>query len=47
MNNELENKCFWCENEFEDGELIETNLGLLCEDCIRALKSRGEEVVIY
>ena len=37
-------KCSWCENEYEEYELKETNLGLLCDGCIRAIKSRGEDI---
>lgn len=38
--------CEWRHEEFEDSDLIETNLGFLCDSCIRAIVSRGEEVWI-
>ncbi len=34
--------CDWCTEE--DEGLVETDIGLLCEQCIRAIKSRGEVV---
>lgn len=37
-------KCEWCEEDYEEFDLVETNLGMLCEHCIRAIRSRGEEV---
>ena len=38
-------KCAWCELEFESGQLIPTDLGMLCERCISAIRSRGEQVM--
>lgn len=37
-------ECSWCGNEYEEYELKETNLGLLCDSCIRAIASRGEDI---
>lgn len=39
--------CIWCEEEFEDSELIKTDIGMLCEHCLAAIRSRGEEVIVY
>lgn len=36
--------CEECHEEFEDGNLRETNLSLLCDSCIKAITSRGEDV---
>ena len=40
-------QCAWCENEFESSELRRTDLGLLCDRCIEAIRSRGEMVIAY
>lgn len=40
-------ECWWCEDTFERDDLKETNLGLMCERCIEAIRSRGEKVVVY
>lgn len=37
-------ECSWCGNDYEEEELKETNLGFLCDDCIRAIASRGEDI---
>ena len=37
-------KCSWCELEFETDQLTPTDLGMLCERCIMAIRSRGEQV---
>jgi hypothetical protein len=37
-------KCSWCDLEFESDQLIPTDLGMLCERCIAAIRSRGEQV---
>lgn len=40
--------CAWCEDEFDDAsELHMTDLGLLCDRCIAAIRSRGETVIVY
>lgn len=46
MNDEELKTCDWCNNEFEECDLTETNFGLLCDCCIRAIQSRGEEIWI-
>ena len=39
--------CAWCEDEFDADQLHMTDLGLLCDRCIAAIRSRGEEVIVY
>ena len=41
MNDDL--VCNWCHEEQDD--LRSTDLGWLCVACIRALRSRGEQVI--
>ncbi len=38
--------CDWCGLDFDDGQLTKTDLGMLCDRCIAAIRSRGEEVII-
>lgn len=39
--------CTWCGEIYDKSELEnEQNLGLLCDSCIRAIKSRGESLTI-
>lgn len=40
-------KCSWCNGEYEASDLIPTDLGMLCETCITAIRSRGEDVIIF
>ena len=40
-------KCDWCSEEFDDSELTKTDLGMICDNCIAAIRSRGEEVTVY
>lgn len=37
-------KCAWCNGEYDPADLIPTDLGMLCEQCITAIRSRGEDV---
>jgi hypothetical protein len=37
-------KCNWCGEEFEGLELQQTSMGMLCDTCVRAIKSRGESI---
>lgn len=37
-------KCSWCGEEFDTTELIPTDLGCICERCLTAIRSRGEQV---
>ena len=40
-------QCAWCREEFDNSDLRYTDLGPLCDQCIAAIRSRGEEVIIY
>ena len=40
-------KCAFCNGDYEGSDLIPTDLGWLCKDCITALRSRDETVVTY
>ena len=46
MNEELI-ECKFCDEELEESELYNTNYGLLCDTCIKSLRSRGENIEIY
>ncbi len=37
-------KCDWCGEEFEGPELQQTSIGMLCDTCIREIRSRGENI---
>lgn len=37
-------RCAWCNGEYESSDLISTDLGHLCVQCIAAIRSRGEDV---
>ena len=37
-------KCDWCGEAFEGSELQQTSIGMLCDTCIRAIRSRGENI---
>lgn len=39
--------CVWCCNVFDRSEVHMTDIGLLCDTCITAIRSRGEEVSVY
>lgn len=41
-----ENVCAWCGEDYEESELKNTDLGKLCDDCIEAIRSRGESITI-
>ena len=43
---EEECTCEWCNGTFGVSELVKTDLGMLCEGCIMAIRSRGEDVAI-
>ena len=40
-------ECDWCKNEMDESEVRRTDLGMLCDHCITAIRSRGEEVIEY
>lgn len=39
-------KCDWCNGEFDSTDLVPTDLGMLCETCIIAIRSRGDDVAV-
>ena len=39
--------CNWCEEEFDVSELRVTDIGMLCDGCIAAIRSRGEKVAVF
>lgn len=39
--------CEWCESEMEEDMLKRTDLGMLCDHCIAAIRSRGERIIIF
>jgi len=41
---DTEVKCDWCGEEFEGLELQQTSMGMLCDTCVKAIKSRGESI---
>lgn len=45
--NDEETICSWCENDFDNDMLHSTDLGMLCDRCIAAIRSRGEQVIVY
>lgn len=38
--------CDWCEEEFPESELINTNHGKICKYCYQAIKSHGEPISV-
>lgn len=40
-------KCAWCNCEYEASDLRGTDLGCLCDQCISAIRSRGEDLIIF
>jgi hypothetical protein len=40
-------ECAWCEEEFDNSDLRNTDIGMLCDNCIAAIRSRGEQVTVY
>lgn len=40
-------RCEWCGDEFDESELYRTDLGYVCDRCIAAIRSRGEQITIY
>jgi formylmethanofuran dehydrogenase subunit E len=43
---EPKESCEWCREPYEESELRTTDLGILCDRCINAIRSRGETVII-
>lgn len=40
-------KCRWCDEVYDKSEMRLTNLGHMCDNCITAIRSRGEQVTVY
>lgn len=40
-------ECCWCGEMFDVSELRSTELGMMCDHCLAAVRSRGEEVAAY
>jgi len=40
-------KCSWCNGEYDASDLRGTDLGCLCDQCILAIRSRGEDLIIF
>ena len=40
-------KCRWCDELYPRYELHITDLGSMCEHCITAIRSRGEQVTVF
>lgn len=40
-------KCRWCDEVYDRSEMHLTDLGTLCDHCIEAIRSRGEQVTVY
>lgn len=38
--------CAWCNCEYDASDLVPTDLGMMCETCIMAIRSRGEDVAV-
>ena len=38
--------CDWCNEEYDITDLTKTDVGYLCDKCIRAITSRGETLNI-
>ena len=41
------NVCCWCGELFDESDLKSTDLGMLCDQCLTAILSRGEKVTVY
>lgn len=39
--------CEWCECETDEDMLTRTDLGMLCNRCIAAIRSRGEQITLF
>lgn len=36
--------CEWCGEDFEESDTVDSKIGLVCSNCERAIKSRGEDI---
>ena len=39
--------CIWCSEVFDRSEVHMTDIGIMCDTCITAVRSRGEQVTVY
>ena len=39
-------RCSWCNGEYDASDLIPTDLGMICEQCVTAIRSRGEDIAV-
>lgn len=39
-------KCSWCNGEYEASDLLPTDLGCICKQCLTAIRSRGEDIIV-
>lgn len=39
--------CTWCNGVYDEGDLLPTDLGMICESCVAAIRSRGEDIAVY
>lgn len=39
--------CTWCNEPYDVSELHRSDIGVLCEQCLAAIRSRGEKVTVY
>lgn len=39
-------KCEWCEEEYESSQLMNTDIGYICDRCFAAITSRGEPITV-
>lgn len=40
-------ECSWCRETFDKSELHNTDIGVLCDQCLEAIRSRGEKVTVH
>lgn len=46
--NDVQCTCAWCNcDDFVESDLHDTDLGMLCDQCIEAIRSRGEDLYVY
>ena len=39
--------CDWCGGDYDKSDLRSTDLGMLCDTCIDAIRSRGEDIAVF
>lgn len=45
-NDDKPHECIWCGQECDESELHTTDIGRVCDHCIAAIRSRGEELSV-